>query len=244
VLEREGLTPDFVVGTSAGALAGAFLAAGVSADRAAAWSESLRWSVLARPVVSRFGLMSNERLGDLLRRALPVRTFDELRIPLACMATNLATSEPVLLCEGELASAIRASCAIPGLIVPVERDGMRLVDGGMNARLPTIVARLLGADIVVTVDVNLMGTRAHPPGNMVSAFVQSILIGGRSVERFANPVADVIIAPDVGDIGFDQFQRARELIAAGESAARRALPRLRSLLAAAADDETPWSEAA
>ncbi len=238
VLEREGLTPDLVVGTSAGALAGAFLAAGVSAERTAAWGESLRWPLLARPVVSRRGLMANDRMGDLLRRALPVRTFDELTIPFACMATDLATAEPVLLCEGELASAIRASCAIPGLLVPVERDGLQLVDGGVTANVPTTVARRLGAEVVAAVDVNLSYQRPQPPGNMVEIVVHSFFTVARAAERLETAEADVLIAPDIGDIGFEQLHRAPELIAAGEAAARQAVPRLRARLGAA-DAEVP-----
>ncbi|HEX6940181.1 MAG TPA: patatin-like phospholipase family protein [Longimicrobiales bacterium] len=230
VLEREGLTPDLVVGTSAGALAGVFLAAGVSADRTAAWGESLRWSALARPIVSRLGLMSNERMGDLLRRALPVRTFDELATPFACMATDLATAEPVLLCEGDLASAIRASCAIPGLMAPVERDGRLLVDGGVTANVPTNVARLLGADVVVAVDVNLTYRRTQPPRNMFEILMYSFFALGRAADRTATADADVLITPDIGDVGFEQLGRAPELLAAGEAAAQLAIPRLRALL--------------
>lgn len=230
VLEREGLVPDLVVGTSAGALAGVFLAAGVSADRTAAWGESLRWSLLARPIVSRLGLMSNERMGTLLRRVLPVRTFDELSIPFACMATDLATAEPVLLCEGDLVSAIRASCAIPGLIVPVERDGLLLVDGGVTANVPTAVSRKLGAEIVVAVDVNLSYRRPSTPRNMVEIFVHSFFTVGRASERLTSADADLLIAPDIGTIGFEQLDRGPELIAAGEAAMVKALPDLLALL--------------
>lgn len=233
-LEKNGLKPDLVVGTSAGALAGVFLAAGVSADRAAVWGESLRWPLMIRPVVSRLGLMSNDRLGDLLRRALPVRTFDELVIPFACMATDLSTAEPVLLCEGDLISALRASCAIPGLVVPVERDGLQLVDGGVTANVPTAVSRLLGADVVVAVDVNMAYRRTEPPANMVQIFVHTFFNVGRAAERLATAEADLLITPDIGDIGFDQLGRARELIAAGEAAVHRVLPRLRALVGAAA----------
>ncbi|HEX6940184.1 MAG TPA: patatin-like phospholipase family protein [Longimicrobiales bacterium] len=241
VLEREGLTPDLVVGTSAGALAGVFLAAGVSADRTAVWGESLRWSTIARPIVSRLGLMSNERMGELLGRALPVRTFDELAIPFACIATDLGSAESVLLREGDLISAIRASCAIPGLIVPVERDGRLFVDGGVTDNVPTAAARGLGAEIVVAVDVNQAYRRPQPPSNMFEILVDSFFTVGRAAERLATADADVLITPDIGDIGFEQLGRATELIAAGDAAARLALPRLRALLAGApaADAPTP-----
>lgn len=231
VLEEEGLRPDLIVGTSAGAMVGAFLASGVSADRLAALGEAIGWSDLARPIVNRLGLMTNDRLGSLMERALPVQTFGELPVPFACMATDLQTSDPVLLCEGELASAVRASCAIPGLIVPVERDGRQLMDGGVAANLPTQIARLLGAQLVVAVNVNHSFKPPRPPRHMLSILMHSYFAVGRVADQLANDDADVLIAPDVGDVGFDQLHRHEELLWAGERAARKELPQLRQLLA-------------
>jgi NTE family protein len=230
VLEEEGLRPDLIVGTSAGALAGVFLAAGVSAARTVMWAESLRWSSLARPALNRLGLLSNERLGDLLDRALPARSFDELLIPFACMATDLQSGEPVILGEGDLNSAVRASCAIPGLFLPVERDGRLLIDGGVMSNVPTAATRLLGAELVVAVDVNGPYHRAEPPGNMLAIMVQTFFTLSRASELVDGKAADLLIAPDVAAIGYDQLHRAAELIAAGEAATRAALPALRRLL--------------
>jgi NTE family protein len=230
VLEEEGLRPDLIVGTSAGALAGAFLAAGVSAARTAMWAEALRWSTLARPAISRLGLLSNERLGELLDRALPVRAFEELGIPFACMATDLNTAEPVVLSTGELNSAIRASCAIPGLFVPVERDGRLLIDGGVSANVPTATPRMLGADLVVAVDVNGAYHREQPPRHMLSIMVHAFFTLSRAAELADGATADLLISPDVAAIGYDQLHRATELISAGEAATRAAVPAIRRLL--------------
>lgn len=227
VLEEEGLRPDLIVGTSAGALAGVFLAAGVSAARTIMWAEALRWSSLARPALNRLGLLSNERLGELLDRALPARTFDELVIPFACMATDLQTGEPVILGDGDLKSAIRASCAIPGLFLPVERDGKLLIDGGVMANIPTAATRLLGAEFVVAVDVNGPYHRAEPPRNMFAIMVQTFFTLSRAAELVDGRAADILITPDVAAVGYDQLHRAKELIAAGEAATREALPELR-----------------
>lgn len=230
VLEEEGLRPDLIVGTSAGALAGAFLAAGVSAARTAMWAEALRWSSLARPAINRMGLLSNDRLGELLDRALPVHSFEELSIPFACIATDLHTAEPVVLAEGDLNTAIRASCAIPGLFVPVERDGRLLIDGGVSANVPTAAPRTLGAEIVVAVDVNGEYHRETPPRHIFAIMVHTFFTLSRAAERADGAAADLLITPDVSSIGYEQLQRAPELIAAGEVAARAALPELRRLL--------------
>jgi NTE family protein len=229
-LEAEGLHPDLIVGTSAGALAGAFLAAGISAARTAMWAEALHWSGMVRPTLSRKGIFSNDRLARLLEQALPVRTFAELTTPFVCMATDLETSEAVLIREGELVSALCASCAIPGLIIPVEREGRHLIDGGVTANVPTAVARQLGAEIVVAVDVNQSFRRHEPPSNMWSIMVHSFFTIGRAAERPHTELADLVIAPDVGEIGYDQLHRGSELVAVGQAAAERAIPALKRLL--------------
>jgi len=229
VLEEAGIRPDLIVGTSAGAFVGSLAAAGISATRIAAWARTIRWSALARPVMSRAGLMSNDRLGRFIERVLPFRTFEALPVPFACVATDLESFEPVLLWSGDIASAVRASCALPGIIVPVERGGRLLIDGGVAEAVPAAVARMLGADVVVAVDVNASYRRAEPPTNMFAILAQTYFTLGRAAERLAAERADVLITPDVGDIGVDELHRGAELLRAGEEAARAVLPRIRML---------------
>ncbi|HEX7089766.1 MAG TPA: patatin-like phospholipase family protein [Longimicrobiales bacterium] len=230
VFEQAGIRPDLIVGTSAGALVGVLAAGGLSAARVAEWAHRMRWSTLARPVMCRSGLMSNDRLGRFVREALPHRTFEELPVPFACVATDIETFEPVLLRQGDLASAVRASCAMPGIITPVERDGRLLIDGGVVDNVPAAVLRALGADVVIAVDVNRSYRRTAPPSNMFSIIAQSYFALGRAADRHVAQGADVLIAPDVGNIGVDELHRAAELIHAGEVAARAALPRIHALL--------------
>jgi len=245
VLEAEGIRPDLIVGTSAGALAGVFLAAGVSAARAEACAATLRWRRLVRPAVGRLGLASNDRIGQLLERALPVRRFEELATPFACVATDLETFEPVILREGELASAVRASCAVPGLVLPVARDGRLLVDGGVVQNVPVAAARQLGAELVVAVDVNPPARRGRPPSSLFGVAAQTVAALGRgSADGGAGHGPDLLIVPDVAHVGVDELHRARELVRAGAAAARAALPALRALLAGAEPGADTLREAA
>lgn len=227
VLEETGIRPDLIVGTSAGALAGVFVAAGFSVERIEAWAEGLRWSLIARPVVSRLGLVSNDRLERLIRRTLPFRTFDELPTPFACLATDVETAQPVVLREGEIAPAIRASCAIPGLVTPVRIGDRLLMDGGVSANVPTQAARELGADVVIAVDVNGGYRPSRAPTHFISILVQAFSTVGRLAELRDGLAADVLITPDVGDVRLDELHRAGELIRAGEASARAALPSIR-----------------
>lgn len=229
-LEEAGIRPDLIVGTSAGAFVGALAAAGISATRITGWAHTMRWSVLARPVMCRAGLMSNDRLGRFVERVLPCRTFEALPVPFACIATDLESFEPVLLWSGDIASAVRASCALPGIIVPVERDGRLLIDGGVAENVPVTVARLLGADVVVAVDVNASYRRPAPPTNMFAILAQTYFTLGRAAERLATERADVLVMPDVGAIGVDELHRGPDLVRAGEAATRAVLPEIRMLL--------------
>src|SRR5919112_4123485 len=114
--------------------------------------------------LSRLGVQSNARMEDFLRKFLPITRFEEMRIPFAAVATDLHSGEPVVMSdEGDVPFAIRASCTIPGWYVPVVDDkGRQLVDGGLVANVPAAAARGLGADIVISVDVNSAGATFLP----------------------------------------------------------------------------------
>src|SRR5206468_12932111 len=103
----------------------------------------------------RSGLASNQRLGALIERVFDSRQFEDLRIPLAVVATDLTSGEPVVFTQGDLVDAIRASCAFPGLFEPVEIGTRCLADGGLVAPVPTEAARSRGAQTVIGDSVGL-----------------------------------------------------------------------------------------
>jgi NTE family protein len=154
-LERRGFVPDLIVGTSVGALNGAIAAA--HPDRAASWLD-LVWTRIHRREVfplglpySRPSICSDRGLRRLFARAeLPTR-IDQLPIPFAAVAMDLATGSQAVLDRGDLESALLASSAIPGILPPVHRDGRTLVDGGVVAYVPVRAAVELGAASVVVV---------------------------------------------------------------------------------------------
>jgi NTE family protein len=139
---------------------------------------------------------------------------------------------------GDAAFAIRASCAVPGWYVPVvDSSGRQLVDGGLVANLPSSAARSLGSDVVVAVDVNYEGARfLGPPHSAIGVLFQSFLVVQRTAAAHQRQAADVCISPHVGHIRWDEMGRADELLAAGEEAARAALPTIRELLAPAPEE--------
>src|ERR1700675_1517637 len=153
VLEENHIAISHIAGTSVGSILGAAYASGAPLARIMATCRTLRFRDIARWRVSRLGLASNHRLGDLIEHVFEARQFEELQIPLAVVATDLANGEPVVFTHGNLCEAIRASCAFPGLFEPVQIGTRCLADGGLVAQVPTRAARELGARHVLAVSV-------------------------------------------------------------------------------------------
>lgn len=213
---------DCISGTSAGSLVGGAYAAGLSPDQLEEIAIKMRWRDVGRVTVSRLGVQSNERMEQYLRALLPVTRFEDLQTPMAVIATDLSTGEPVVMRdEGDLPFAIRASCAIPGWYIPVIDDkGRRLLDGGLVSMIPTVFARAMDADIVIAVDVNAEGaTFLGPPQSVIGIILQSMLVVQRTVSEHQLREANVVVRPRVGHIRWDEINRAQELIAAGYEAA-------------------------
>lgn len=158
--------------------------------------------------------------------------FDRLRIPFRAVAADIETGEAVLLDKGDLATALRASMSIPGVFAPVEMDGRLLVDGGIADNLPVDVAKRLGAEVLIVVNI---GTLRRPREKLTSAMtittqVMTILIQRNTDEQIATlREQDILLQPPLGDIGSSDFARAPEAILIGEREARRLTARLAGL---------------
>ena len=234
---------DFIAGTSAGSIVGGAFAAGMPAEEIAQLSRELRWRDIGRVTVSRLGIQSNERLEHFLRARLPKTRFEEMQVPFAAVATDLKSGAAVVLKdEGDVPFAIRASCAIPGWYVPVlDNEGRQLVDGGLVAVVPSSVARSLGADVVIAVDVNAEGATFFGASNsLIGVLLQSMLVVQRTASHYQIESADLVIRPRVGHIRWDEMGRADELIEAGYAAAIEAVPEIRQLFQAAVDAQPKW----
>jgi NTE family protein len=232
LLENE-IRVDCIAGTSAGSIVGGAFASGMSIDEIVDFGLTLRWRDIGRVTMSRLGIQSNERLEQYLRERLPISRFEELSIPFAAVATELKTGTPVVMRdEGDVPFAIRASCAIPGWYVPVtDKKGRQLVDGGLVAVVPTTMARSLGADIVIAVDVNSEGaTFIGPTSSVVGVLLQSMLVVQKTASHYQLETSDLVINPKVGHIRWDEMGRAGELMAAGYEAGLEKIAEIRALI--------------
>lgn len=236
VLEQNHIPVVAIAGTSVGSILGAAYASGAPLARIIATCRTLRFRDIARWRVSRLGLASNHRLGDLIDRVFESRRFEDLRIPMAVVATDLANGEPVVFTHGHLVDAIRASCAFPGLFEPVEIGTRWLADGGLVAPVPTLAARQLGAGCVLAISVGIQDGYRGAPANLFQVVSRAVSAAQKHQLEAWERHADLVLRPDVHSLAWDDFHRAEEAIEAGASAARLALPRIRKLLQLAADN--------
>ena len=230
VLEQNQIPISHIAGTSVGSILGAAYASGAPLARIIATCRTLRFRDIARWRVSRLGLASNQRLGGLIERVFDSRQFEDLRIPLAVVATDLTSGEPVVFTQGNLVDAIRASCAFPGLFEPVEIGTRCLADGGLVAPVPTLAARDLGATSVIGVSVGMQDGHRGAPTNIFQVVSRAVSAAQKHQLEIWERHADLVLRPDVQSLAWDDFDRAEEAIEAGTSAARRALPRIQKLL--------------
>lgn len=227
VLEEEGIPIDFIAGTSVGSVIGASYASGVSAKELGEIASLVRFKDFSRWTVSRFGLFSNDKMADFLNKVLRCKTFEECRIPLAIAATDILTGEPAVFTQGNLVDPVRASCAYPGMFLPVNINGRLLVDGLLAHAVPAVPVRDLGAERVISVYLAARWVKPRGPRHVFDIIGQCFSIAQDKMCGPWKAVSDVVVEPDIGDFGYDDFARANELVKAGEIATMAALPAIR-----------------
>lgn len=218
VLEEEGIKMDCVVGCSIGAIFGALWAAGLDLYRL---ERLLTYPGFTKRLfdvsVSREGFVKGDKLLDAMRLLTKDLTFEELKIPLSVVATDIETGELVVFREGNVAQAVRASVSIPGVFKPYRHRGRLLVDGAVKNRLPIHIVKEMGAEQILAVDVK-RGLNMKLSSAM-DVMLQSLEILEEEVFRNNCMGADLLIQPEVGHIGVLQFDSAVEAIALGRQAA-------------------------
>lgn len=227
VLEEEGIPVSLVTGTSVGALIGACYCGGLSAAEMEQVAYNTRFTSFARWTLSRYGFASNDRMISFLTKTLKVRTFEELRIPLGVTATDFNTGEGILFNSGTIIDPVRASCAYPGMFLPVQIDGRYLVDGMLSHPVPSRPLRTMGAERVIAVHLKGTWSNGGAPRHLFDVIGQSFAIAQDAMSALWRNAANLVIEPDVAGFAYDDFKRADQLIEVGEAAMRKALPTVR-----------------
>lgn len=224
VLEQHHIPIHCITGVSAGSIVAAAYASGATTEEIARAGCSMRFGDVGRWNIRRLGLVGSQRMNRFLERLLKTYRFEEMRIPLGVLATDLSTGEPVPFAgAGTVFDPIRASCSYPGLFQPVRHHGQLLVDGNMSMGVPAGLARQLGATHVISVPLP-----AAAPGPLPSNAFQVVsrcfqILQGRLDDSWRRET-DLVIAPDVRGVAWNAFGLGPQLIQAGEAAALAAIP--------------------
>ncbi len=230
-LENAGIPIDLIVATSAGSIIGALYADSSNADFVNRVMRKTHFFDFAdfTIVSSGNGLISGRQLQHFLINNMRARSFNELKIPLVVVATDLTSGKEKPLSSGPIAPAVNASCAMPGAVHPVKIYGMTLIDGGMVAQLPVNIAKRYHPDIIIAVSLEA-DLPKKMPGSFLEVFQRAFDISIHAIADFSGKGADVYIHPKVGSAGIFDVHLKHTLIQAGEKAADQAIPNIKKLL--------------
>jgi NTE family protein len=227
---KHGIHPAVVAGCSSGAIAGAFYCAGIPFDKQLEFAQKLRWRSVRMLGIPKMGFFQPGEMERFLRDVLGDIRFEDLNVPLAVMATEFRTARSVVIREGSVAWALSASAAIPVVFSPVLEGKRVLVDGGLTDNLPAQVCRVMGADIVLGVNVLPGFSRERSYQNMFDIALGTFdLLALPSTDR-GGRAADLTVVPQVDHISPSDMSRVEETVARGALAMREAVPELKKLL--------------
>lgn len=229
VLEAQGIVPDLVVGTSAGSVVGSLYAAGYSGFDLQKIAFKLDEDSVGDWIIPDRGFIKGEALQSYINKAVRNQPLEKLKKPFAAVATDLQSGEMTVFQRGNTGQAVRASSSVPGVFQPVAINGRDYVDGGLTSPVPVRVARNLGADVIIAVDISAKPRAAKLDGVM-DIMLQTFGIMGQSIRNAELPEADVVIRPNTVGFGSADFAKKHEAILEGEKAAQAAMPLIRQKL--------------
>jgi NTE family protein len=238
VFEQEKIPIHFISGVSAGSIVAAAFASGASSYEIEAVARTMRFKHVARWKIGWDGFMGSDPMTELLHRLLKSFEFENMRIPLAIVASDLNAGAPAVFRDkGDVILPIRASCSYPGLFQPVRFMNHCLVDGMISMDVPAAPLRRMGATHVVSVSLPTP-TEAVDPQNVLSVVTRCLQVMNARTESQWRRHSNVVISPEVSDVGWNSFESAHHLIEAGERAARAMVPQILRLFPERAGDKT------
>ncbi len=229
VLRNHQIPIDFIAGCSIGSLIGALYAAGLEPETILKLGKTLKKRHWLDFVIPQMGIVSGERALATVRLLTKQKTFADLNTPLAIVATELNSGREFIFTEGDVAKAVRASISVPGVFIPYAMDDMLFIDGAVINPTPIDIARNMGADVVIAVDLAHAGTVCNIR-NMFDVIVQSIDIMERELCKYRQPHCDILIQPDVGNQSPSSFDTMDDCALAGEVAAEAVIPQIKKFL--------------
>ena len=229
-LEAQGIVPDIIVGTSAGAVVGALYASGLSGFELQKIALDMDASQIGDWSLPDRGVFKGEALQNFVNGAVANRPLEKLPRSFSVVATDLKSGESVLFRTGNTGMAVRASAAVPGVFQPVSINGREYVDGGLVSPIPIRAARSLGANFVIAVDISV-NPRDARTSSTLDVLLQTFAIMGQSIGRHEKTEADIVIRPITAELPATDFAGRHRAVLEGEKAAAAAMADIKDRLA-------------
>ena len=217
-LEESEIEIDSITGTSIGAFVATLFAFGITAREIEVIVTELGWLDISKFALSKYGLLSNAKLGEAVRSIIGDVTFADANISLAVIATNIATGKRVVLDQGDVAEATMASTCLPAVFAPVEIDGQMLVDGGLVENVPLSPLRTMRANYIIGVDLNAK-RKYEKPGDMIDVLMNALDIAIDNSTRLQTKNVDLLITPEVFHFSRTDRDNIERLVKVGYKAA-------------------------
>jgi len=230
VLEAQKVPIHMVVGTSAGSIVGCLYASGMDVFSMQDMAMKIQKKDVIDYTVPDNGFIKGEKLEDFVNRTVRNVTMEKLQKRFLAVATDIASGEEAVFVSGNTGKAVRASCSVPGVFQPVKMSGKTYVDGGVVSPVAVDAARRNGADVVIAVDIS-GGIAGEVPQGTLDTILKSVDIMYSRISEHQLAKADVVIRPDVKNIGSTEMEKRHQAILEGEKAAYAALPRINGILA-------------
>jgi NTE family protein len=225
-LESHGIEPDMVVGTSAGSVVAALFAAGYNGFDLQRISLSMDEDTVRDWILPNRGFIRGDALQKFINDAVQRRDIQNLNRKLAIVATDLQTGEPMVFQSGNTGLAVRASSSVPGIFQPVKIGTREFVDGGLVSPVPVKVARDLGADIVIAVNISGVPQQSKL-SDTLDILLQTFTIMGHVIASEELSAADVVVSPDISELKSASFDSRNIAIIEGEKAGLAAVPEIK-----------------
>ncbi|ADU30869.1 patatin-like phospholipase family protein [Evansella cellulosilytica] len=226
VLKEEGIHVDYIAGSSMGALVGVLFGSGYDAGMMEKMALQFRRKYLLDFTVPKMGFIKGEKAKQIVQMLVHNKKLEQLDPKVHVVATDLKKGERIIFKEGDIASAVRASIAIPGIVVPETIDGRMYVDGGVIDRVPVSVVKEMGADIIIAVDVSFLD-REPEIASVYDVIMQSMDIMEREMVRYREIESDIMIKPILSHIRSTQFTNVQEIIQNGEEETKKLITQLK-----------------
>lgn len=234
-LEAQGIVPEIVVGTSAGSVVGSLYASGMNGftlQKTALAMDEATISDWALPLFGKStGVLKGEALQNYVNKAVGNVPMERLKIRFGAVATDLKTGKPILFNKGNTGMAVRASSAVPSVFQPVKIGANTYVDGGLVAPVPVKFTKDMGAEFVIAVNIS-SATEGAATASSLDVLMQTFSIMGQRLNHFELREADIVITPNLGNMGSADFNNRNLAILAGEQAAAAAMPQIKAKLKA------------